>query len=105
MKGHTQPSGSSQVESHRPQLNCTTCGGRAITSGKTAVRMFSAIDVGTDLTLQKCPESQHRQPQVQPYAYIVVVLTTLQVNVIINQTTIERSQGQHQETLGIKDPG
>ena len=27
MKGHPQPSGSNQVESHRPQLNCTTCGG------------------------------------------------------------------------------
>ena len=28
MKGHPQPSGSNQVESHRPQLNCTTCGGQ-----------------------------------------------------------------------------
>ena len=26
--GHPQPSGSNQVESHRPQLNCTACGGR-----------------------------------------------------------------------------
>ena len=27
-KGHLQPSGSTQVESHRPQLSCTACGGR-----------------------------------------------------------------------------
>ena len=27
MRGHPQPSGSNQVESHRPQLNCTTCRG------------------------------------------------------------------------------
>ena len=26
-KGHPQPSVSNQVESHRPQLNCTACGG------------------------------------------------------------------------------
>ena len=26
-RGHPQPSGSNQVESRRPQLNCTTCGG------------------------------------------------------------------------------
>ena len=28
MKSQLQPSGSNQVESHRPQLNCTACGGR-----------------------------------------------------------------------------
>ena len=27
-KGHPLPSGRNQVESHRPQLNCTACGGR-----------------------------------------------------------------------------
>ena len=75
-----------------------------ITLGKTVTRMFSATDAGPDPMLQKCAESQHNQPQVRPYAYIVVVLTTLQVNVIISQMTTERSQGQHQETLGLKDP-
>ena len=28
MKGHPPPSGSNQMLSHRPQLNCTACGGR-----------------------------------------------------------------------------
>ena len=28
MKGHPPPSGSNQMHSHRPQLNCTACGGR-----------------------------------------------------------------------------
>ena len=28
MRGHPQPSGSNQVESRRPQLSCTACGGR-----------------------------------------------------------------------------
>ena len=102
MKGHPLPSGRNQVESHRPQLNCTTCGGHDHLR-KDCHRMFSATNTGPDLMLQKCAESQHNQPQVWPYAYIVVVSTTLHVNVIISQTTTERSQGQHQETLGIKD--
>ena len=55
-KGHPQPSGSNEVESHRPQLNCTTCGD-VITSGKTVMRMFSAIDAEPDPTLQRCAES------------------------------------------------
>ena len=44
-----------------------------ITSGKTVMRMFSAIGAEPDLTLQKCAESQHNQPQVILSVYIVVV--------------------------------
>ena len=103
-KDHPQHSGSNQVETRRPQLNCTACGGRDHLR-KDCREDVSAIDAGPDLMLQRCATLQHNQPQVQLYAYIVAVLTTLQVNVIVNQTTIERSQGQHQETLRIKDPG
>ena len=69
------------------------------------MRMSSATVAERDPTLRKCAEPQHNKPQVILYAYIVVVLTTLQENVVTSLTTTEKSQSQHQGTLRIKDPG
>ena len=67
--------------------------------------MFFAVIAERDHTLWKCAELHHKKPQVILYVYIVVVQTTVQVDVIVNQTTTEKNQGQHLETLEIKDPG
>ena len=86
-KGQPQPSGSNQVESCRPQLNCTSLQEDVITSGKDCPQgCLSATVAERDLMLQKCAEPQHNKPHVILYAYIVVVGTTLQVNVIANLT-------------------
>ena len=66
--------------------------------------MFSAAIAERDPMLQRCAEPHHNKPQVILYAYIVVVPATLQVSVIVNQTTTEKNQGLPQETLGSKDP-
>ena len=56
-KGHPQPSGSNQVESCRPQLNCTACGGHDHLRKDCHEDVF-AIDAEPDLMLQRCAESQ-----------------------------------------------
>ena len=48
--------------------------------------MSFATIVGQDHTLQRCAEPHHIRPQVTLYAFIVVVLTTLQVSVIASLT-------------------
>ena len=40
--------------------------------------------------LWKCAEPHHNKPQVIIYAYIVVVQTTVQVDVVVNQTATEK---------------
>ena len=57
-----------------------------ITSGKTVMKMSSAIDAEPDPMLQKCAVSQQNQSQVILFVYIVVVLTTSWVGVITNLT-------------------
>ena len=76
-----------------------------ITSEKIAMRMYFAIIAGPDLTLQRCVERYHNRPQVTFYAFIVAVPATLQVSVVTNPMTTEKSQGLLQETLGNQDPG
>ena len=68
------------------------------------MKMSSALDAEPDPMLQKCTVSQQKQSQVILFVYIMVVLTTSQVGVITNLTTIERDQGQHLGTSGIKNP-
>ena len=76
-----------------------------INSERTVVRMSSAATAGQDHMLWKCAEPHHNKSQVILYVYIVVVQTTAQVDVIVNQTTTEKNQDHHLETLGTKDPG
>ena len=71
-----------------------------IISGKIAMRMFSAQDAEQDPTLWKCVMPQQKQVQVTLFVYIVVVLTTSQVDVVTNLITIERYHGQHLGTSG-----
>ena len=99
----SQPSTSTQGETHRPQVICTAAE-EQITSGKTVMKMFSALDAEPDPMLQKCAMSQQKQSQVTSFVYIVVVLTTSQVGVITNLMTTERNQGQCLGTSGIKNP-
>ena len=56
-RGHSQPSTSIQGKTHRPQVICTAVE-ELITSGKTVVKMFSALDAEPDPTLQKCAMSE-----------------------------------------------
>ena len=74
-----------------------------ITSGKTVMKMSSALDVEPDPMLQKCAMSQQKQSQTILFVYIVVVLTTSQIGVITNLMIIERNQGQCLGTSGIKN--
>ena len=74
-----------------------------ITSGKTFVKMSSAIDAEHDPLLQKCAMSQQNQSNVMLFVYIVVELTTSQIGVIRNLMTIQRNQSQHLETSENKD--
>ena len=74
-----------------------------ITSGKTVMKMSSALDAEPGPTLQKCAVSQQKQVKVTLFVYIVVVLTTSQVDVITSLTTIERNQGQCLGTSGNAD--
>ena len=62
--------------------------------------MFSATIAGQDLMQPRCAGLYHSTPQVTSYAFIVVAQTTIQIVVVINQTTIEKNPGPHQETLG-----
>ena len=103
-KNQPRQSTSNQMESHRSQLGCTACGGHDHLR-KDCVRMYFATTAGPDLTLRRCVEHYHNRPQVTFYAFIVAVPATLQVSVITNPTTTEKSQGLLQETLGNQDPG
>ena len=47
-----------------------------ITSGRIAVRMFSAKDAEQGTTLQKCAMYPTKQVEATPFAFIVVVSTT-----------------------------
>ena len=105
MKSQSQPSGSNQVESHRPQLNCTACGGCDHLRKDCREDVFCNNCRMRSHATEMCRATHHYKPQVILYAYIVVVQTTVQLDVIVNQTTTEKNQGQHLETLGIKDPG
>ena len=67
---------------------------------RTAVKMFSATIAEQDLMQLRCAGHYHSTPQVTPYAFIVVAQTTILIVVVINQTTIGKNQGPHQETLG-----
>ena len=102
MKSQSQPSGSNQVESCRPQLNCTACGGCDHLRKDCHKDVFTVI-AERDHTLWKCAEPHHNKPQVIFYVYIVVVQTTVQVDFVVNQMTTERNQGQCLESLEIRD--
>ena len=74
-----------------------------ITSGKIAMKISSAHDAEPDPMPQKCAVPLQKQVQVTLFAYNVVVLTTSQVDVTTNLTTIERNQGQCLGTSGNTD--
>ena len=67
------------------------------------MKMSSAQDAEPGPMPQKCAMPLQKQVQVTLFAYIVVVLTTSQVGVTTNLTTIERNQGQHLGTSGNAD--
>ena len=74
-----------------------------ITSGKIVKKMSSAQDEEPGPMPQKCTMPLQKQVKVTLFAYIVVVLTTSQVGVTANITTIERNQGQCLGTSGNAD--
>ena len=58
-RSHSQPGTSTHGETSRPQVRCTACR-RTDTSGKTVMKMSSALDAEPDPTLQKCAMSQQK---------------------------------------------
>ena len=67
------------------------------------MKMSSALDAESGPMLQKCAVSQQKQVQVTLFVYIVVVLTTFQVDVVTSLMTIEKNQGQCLGTSGNTD--
>ena len=96
----TQPSTSTQENTGRPQVHDAPPVEVQITSGRIAMRMFSAKDAEQGLTLQKCAMYPTKQVGATPFAFIVVVSTTFQPGVTTDLMIIERNQGQHLGTSG-----